>query len=116
MISKATNLTRWSVEKVLDRRSWSPEPTRSAAEAKTRECSPTSQRAPVSTRMARARRGMRSDSMLSRDRKSTRLNSSHLGISYAGFCLKKEDDGEEFRPEAVAGDTGGAAVGGLCRG
>src|SRR5256885_6941495 len=23
------------------------------------------------------------------DRKSTRLNSSHLGISYAGFCLKK---------------------------
>src|SRR5258705_8327372 len=22
------------------------------------------------------------------DRKSTRLNSSHLGISYAGFCLK----------------------------
>src|ERR1035441_10865396 len=25
-----------------------------------------------------------------RDRKSTRLNSSHLGISYAGFCLKNE--------------------------
>src|SRR5258705_4998909 len=25
-----------------------------------------------------------------RDRKSTRLNSSHLGISYAGFCLKKK--------------------------
>src|ERR1035438_10272179 len=25
-----------------------------------------------------------------RDRKSTRLNSSHLGISYAVFCLKKE--------------------------
>src|SRR5262245_64440287 len=24
-----------------------------------------------------------------RDRKSTRLNSSHLGISYAVFCLKK---------------------------
>src|ERR1035441_359354 len=24
------------------------------------------------------------------DRKSTRLNSSHLGISYAGFCLKKK--------------------------
>src|SRR5437899_8158442 len=29
----------------------------------------------------RARRG---------DRKSTRLNSSHLGISYAVFCLKKK--------------------------
>src|SRR5258705_7917092 len=24
------------------------------------------------------------------DRKSTRLNSSHLGISYAAFCLKKK--------------------------
>src|SRR5947199_7872428 len=29
-----------------------------------------------------------------RDRKSTRLNSSHLGISYAVFCLKKKN-----RPE-----------------
>src|ERR1039458_7910907 len=28
--------------------------------------------------------------MLPRDRKSTRLNSSHLGISYAVFCLKKK--------------------------
>src|SRR5262245_64434943 len=27
---------------------------------------------------------------LPRDRKSTRLNSSHLGISYAVFCLKKK--------------------------
>src|SRR5262245_62805898 len=27
-----------------------------------------------------------------RDRKSTRLNSSHLGISYAVFCLKKKTD------------------------
>src|SRR5256885_5573074 len=26
----------------------------------------------------------------SEDRKSTRLNSSHLVISYAGFCLKKK--------------------------
>src|ERR1035438_1237063 len=26
-----------------------------------------------------------------RDRKSTRLNSSHLGISYAAFCLKKRN-------------------------
>src|SRR5262245_64441764 len=33
-------------------------------------------------------RGPRS-SVLSLDRKSTRLNSSHLGISYAVFCLKK---------------------------
>src|SRR5258705_138335 len=28
----------------------------------------------------------------SRDRKSTRLNSSHLGISYAVFCLKKKKE------------------------
>src|SRR5205814_9872482 len=27
------------------------------------------------------------------DRKSTRLNSSHLGISYAVFCLKKKTGG-----------------------
>src|SRR5699024_12069898 len=26
-----------------------------------------------------------------RDRKSTRLNSSHVSISYAVFCLKKEE-------------------------
>src|SRR5437899_9483563 len=30
------------------------------------------------------------ESRLRRDRKSTRLNSSHLGISYAVFCLKKK--------------------------
>src|SRR5258705_10380450 len=28
----------------------------------------------------------------SEDRKSTRLNSSHLGISYAVFCLKKKQN------------------------
>src|SRR5437899_3881443 len=28
--------------------------------------------------------------LLEADRKSTRLNSSHLGISYAVFCLKKK--------------------------
>src|SRR5256885_15213332 len=30
------------------------------------------------------------DRMVGRDRKSTRLNSSHLVISYAVFCLKKK--------------------------
>src|SRR5256885_11503702 len=34
------------------------------------------------------------------DRKSTRLNSSHLVISYAVFCLKKKKD---TVPTAVAG-------------
>src|SRR5947199_3747762 len=30
------------------------------------------------------------DQRVAQDRKSTRLNSSHLGISYAVFCLKKK--------------------------
>src|SRR5947199_5558845 len=30
------------------------------------------------------------------DRKSTRLNSSHLGISYAVFCLKKKNKTSDF--------------------
>src|SRR5205814_4439805 len=33
----------------------------------------------------------------SEDRKSTRLNSSRLGISYAVFCLKKKIHGISFR-------------------
>src|SRR5256885_12035813 len=32
------------------------------------------------------------------DRKSTRLNSSHLVISYAVFCLKKKKRVPEYRP------------------
>src|ERR1022692_3591820 len=32
------------------------------------------------------------------DRKSTRLNSSHLVISYAVFCLKKKKNDKEPRP------------------
>src|SRR5256885_3229099 len=35
-------------------------------------------------------RHTRSDPPRQRDRKSTRLNSSHLVISYAVFCLKKK--------------------------
>src|SRR5256885_10254340 len=38
---------------------------------------------------ARAREGAR-QGQGARDRKSTRLNSSHLVISYAVFCLKKK--------------------------
>src|SRR3712207_8019111 len=34
--------------------------------------------------------GPRPDEEVSRDRKSTRLNSSHANISYAVFCLKKK--------------------------
>src|SRR5438874_7957115 len=31
-----------------------------------------------------------------RDRKSTRLNSSHVEISYAVFCLKKKNDQDQI--------------------
>src|SRR5262245_62199698 len=31
------------------------------------------------------------------DRKSTRLNSSHLGISYAVFCLKKKKKNKQHK-------------------
>src|SRR2546430_11742177 len=34
--------------------------------------------------------GKRTDDHVERDRKSTRLNSSHSQISYAVFCLKKK--------------------------
>src|SRR5688572_31858788 len=37
-----------------------------------------------------ARRRPRADVRRARDRKSTRLNSSHSQISYAVFCLKKK--------------------------
>src|SRR5262245_66683185 len=33
------------------------------------------------------------------DRKSTRLNSSHLGISYAVFCLKKKKNKETHKSQ-----------------
>src|SRR5437899_10255258 len=35
------------------------------------------------------------------DRKSTRLNSSHLGISYAVFCLKKKNAAASRAPSAA---------------
>src|SRR5262245_62815044 len=35
---------------------------------------------------------LRQEGNVCRDRKSTRLNSSHLGISYAVFCLKKKKE------------------------
>src|SRR5258705_9086192 len=42
------------------------------------------------------------------DRKSTRLNSSHLGISYAVFCLKKKKT-RSLLPELPAARPGQAA-------
>src|SRR5207248_10881347 len=42
------------------------------------------------SRCCRVPRGRRSRPSGARDRKSTRLNSSHRTISYAVFCLKKK--------------------------
>src|SRR3712207_8554960 len=39
--------------------------------------------------------GMELDRETDRDRKSTRLNSSHANISYAVFCLKKKKNTRE---------------------
>src|SRR5207253_10886915 len=40
--------------------------------------------------LANKRQGTSATKNRSRDRKSTRLNSSHVAISYAVFCLKKK--------------------------
>src|SRR5690242_20952021 len=37
---------------------------------------------------------------LDADRKSTRLNSSHMSISYAVFCLKKKKNNPTYDPAA----------------
>src|SRR5690625_4846383 len=42
------------------------------------------------------------DRVAHRDRKSTRLNSSHVASSYAVFCLKKKNS---YRAEGMAGET-----------
>src|SRR5699024_12242879 len=39
------------------------------------------------------------------DRKSTRLNSSHVSISYAVFCLKKKKNAGRQRQSAVRGSS-----------
>src|SRR5438876_5417565 len=52
------------------------------------------QRAAVAARGAR----LRVEPAARRDRKSTRLNSSHPSISYAVFCLKKKKSREKDPP------------------
>src|SRR5690349_23463738 len=45
---------------------------------------------PIRTRANRIRKARRQIVRIEEDRKSTRLNSSHVEISYAVFCLKKK--------------------------
>src|SRR5438034_7923021 len=49
-----------------------------------------SRHAPVCRRCGRVREAGGGGGRAARDRKSTRLNSSHTVISYAVFCLKKK--------------------------
>src|SRR5437588_9687515 len=51
---------------------------------------PISPRCRVNRPCARRSTGATTCSLKTRDRKSTRLNSSHTVISYAAFCLKKK--------------------------
>src|SRR5437868_9742035 len=41
----------------------------------------------------------KSRTFAARDRKSTRLNSSHVSISYAVFCLKKKTKKQQITPD-----------------
>src|SRR3989442_3682923 len=63
------------------------------------------------TRVARGSRWSRCETSAwtrarasTRDRKSTRLNSSHVRISYAVFCLKKKKVSHPTRPTCEASD------------
>src|SRR5205814_9644968 len=53
-------------------------------------CTPAATRSIASKLRSTSSSVVAHDETLMRDRKSTRLNSSHLGISYAVFCLKKK--------------------------
>src|SRR5438445_13285336 len=44
-------------------------------------------------------------SVVARDRKSTRLNSSHANISYAVFCLKKKNQSASTRADVKEENT-----------
>src|SRR5256885_12151612 len=59
-------------------------------------------RSPARVGRHRARRTGPASRRASRDRKSTRLNSSHLVISYAVFCLKKKKKTNKQSPHDPA--------------
>src|ERR1035441_10844139 len=54
------------------------------------------------SRIASSSNGLCVACTLRTDRKSTRLNSSHLGISYAVFCLKKKNTHEPTSSDRAA--------------
>src|SRR5258708_24105648 len=48
---------------------------------------------------------LRAPRRLHRDRKSTRLNSSHQIISYAVFCLKKKNKTQQYKSDMLNATT-----------
>src|SRR5437660_6015028 len=62
---------------------------RSLSSHRTKRCVESLARGSAPAASAGAASG-RAHSLSARDRKSTRLNSSHVAISYAVFCLKKK--------------------------
>src|SRR6266536_3800562 len=64
-----------------------------------RRLAPGRGRAPA--RRAWRYRGGVSPAHRARDRKSTRLNSSHEWMSYAGFCLKQQKEDTTWRHETI---------------
>src|SRR5439155_17456931 len=69
----------------------------SGSKCRARARSPTSRRGAPASASARPR---------ARDRKSTRLNSSHVAISYAVFCLKKKKAADTQQVVAGHSDIG----------
>src|SRR5258705_10075603 len=70
---------------------------RSLSQARVRGADPEEGLGCSSRRLRRARPS-------GQDRKSTRLNSSHLGISYAVFCLKKKKKRNEDSSDTISLD------------
>src|SRR5256885_12549800 len=62
-------------------------------------------REPGASRVGRSKPGTPTGDALAGDRKSTRLNSSHLVISYAVFCLKKKKNKKRQQLRAHTTDT-----------
>src|SRR5699024_11502291 len=60
---------------------------------------PNGSRAPSSCRLTRRSSSTSVGRPRCRDRKSTRLNSSHVSISYAVFCLKKKKN-RQHKPKS----------------
>src|SRR5690606_40401729 len=88
--SEATSRTRTAGKEALIVPPRAIQPKQPAARSPLASRARPSRRAPPATARARHARGASPGRSGASDRKSTRLNSSHVKISYAVFCLKKK--------------------------